>query len=97
MNNIHILQFEYFDDFYEHNVFLKVHATFKHHYTGETMRYIQCDYVNDGEAETFFTVMNEADFEAYYERRIVDNEEIEEYVNNVAEGIKNNILDGLLG
>lgn len=75
MNNIHILQFEFFDDYYGRNVFLKVHATFKHHYTGETMRYIQCDYVVDGDAFSYFGVVNEAEFMSCYNARVEDSED----------------------
>lgn len=67
---MHILQFEYFDDYYGHNVFLKVHATFKHHYTDETMRYVQWDYMLDGEACSRFGVINKAEFMEFYKRRI---------------------------
>lgn len=71
---MHILQFEFFDEYYERHVFLKVHNTFKHHYTGETMRYVQCDYVVDGDAFSYFGVVNEAEFQACYEARVEDNE-----------------------
>lgn len=91
----HILQFEYFDA-PGFKVFLKVHATFKHHYTGETMRYVQFDYLDRGDtAVTAFGIVNEAEFQAFYNARV--DEEIEEYVTKVAEGISNGILDGLLG
>ena len=76
MSNIHILQFEFFDDFYGRNVFLKVHATFKHHYTGETMRYIQCDYVVDANAFSYFGVLNEAEFLDCYNHRVGVSEDV---------------------
>lgn len=79
MEKLHILQFECDDDILiGTRAFLRVHNKFKHHYTGETMRCVQIDYMDDGEANTFFTVMNEADFEAYYERRIKEDEYAEE-------------------
>ena len=70
---MHILQFEYMDA-PGFRVFLKVHNTFKHHYTGETMRYVQFDYLYGDEAVTEFGVLNEADFKASYEARVKDDE-----------------------
>lgn len=71
---MHILQFEY-EDISGLRAFLKVHNTFKHHYTGETMRCVQIDYIFDDEADSFFCIMNQAEFEAYYSRRIEENSE----------------------
>lgn len=68
MIDMHILQFEY-KDINGHLVFLKVHNTFKHHYTGETMRCVQLDWIIDGWAQSFFGTINEATFMKYYERR----------------------------
>ena len=70
---MHILQFEYMDA-PGFRVFLKVHNTFKHHYTGETMRYVQFDYLECDEAVSAFGVINEAEFQSFYEARITDDE-----------------------
>ena len=65
---MHILQFEY--QHADTKVFLKVHNTFKHHYTGETMRLVQQDWIgNGGEAMSRFMVFNESDFKFAYSLR----------------------------
>ena len=64
-----IIEFEYqmFDDRY----FVHVHNTFAHHYTGEAMRYIQVDWVNEkGIAETEFNTVNAGEFQLMYDLRI---------------------------
>lgn len=69
MEKLHILQFEY--QHADTNIFLRVHNKFKHHYTGETMRLVQQDWIGTrGEALTRFVVFNEADFELAYSLRI---------------------------
>lgn len=39
------------------------------------MRYIQCDYVIDGDAFSHFGVVNEAEFMALYNARVEDSED----------------------
>lgn len=76
MSNIHILQFKYVDSS-GMKVFLKVHNTFRHHYTGEIMRWVQFDYFEEGYACSGFGVINQAEFEAFYNRRIEEDENAE--------------------
>ena len=69
MEKLHILQFEYAVP--GAVIFLRVHNTFKHYYTGETMRYVQQDWVdNYGASKTRFVVMDETAFELAYDSRI---------------------------
>lgn len=68
---MHILQFEY-KDISGQRVFLKVHNTFEHYYTKETMRLVQFDYIEDGETRSGFGIVNEAEFLAFYESRVED-------------------------
>lgn len=71
-NASHILQFEYMD-ISGQPVFLKVHSTFEHYYTGETMRFVQWDFIrNDGSADSEFGVVNEDVFRAFYDARVED-------------------------
>ena len=68
MEKLHILQFEY--QTHGMKVFVQVHNTFKHHYTGETMRYVQLDWMDRGSAVTTFETFNEAEFKRMYEARV---------------------------
>lgn len=69
-----ILQFEYAVP--GTVVFLQVHHVFKHHCTGETMRFVQQDWVDKyGAANSRFIVMDETAFKFAYEARIEANGE----------------------
>ena len=51
--------------------YVEVVHTHKHHFTGETMRYVRMDHVSFGKSESFYEFLNEAEWDEILSKRVV--------------------------
>lgn len=73
MSELDILQFEVEFPGVKGTYFVKVLDVFQHHFTGETMRHIRTEYVDEYGACAEYDVMNEAEYKNLLSHRIIKN------------------------
>lgn len=75
MSDLDSIVFEFAIDGEEVSGFVKVLDIFEHHFTGETMRQIRVDYMDeDGKAATYTDILNEEEYKLLVAKRIKKGE-----------------------